>query len=112
MNRTALTALCLWLGVSSSAFAHDVDMKTKTRELGLSVGNAYVRAAAADKVAFKADSEAIYDRILHDLGPSLAYVYAVSAGFGASLDVDGLDCAKLAKHWSGTKTKFELEGTK
>ena len=112
MNRTVLAALCLGLGVSTSAFAHNVDMKTKTREFGLSVGNAYVCTDAVGKVAFKVESEAIYDRILHDLGPSLAYVYAVSVGFGASLNASELECAMLAEHWSELKGKFELEGAK
>lgn len=112
MNRTTLAALCLGLGVSTQAFAHEVDMEKKTREFGLSVGNAYVCAAANEKAAFKADSEAIFDRILHDLGPHLAYVYAVSTGFGASLDASKLDCAKLAAHWADMKGKFEPGDTK
>ena len=112
MNRTILVALCLGLCVSTSALAHDEDVIKKSRELGLSVGNAYSCADAEDKAAFKADSEAIYALILHDLGPSYAYVYAVSVGYGASLDVSELDCVKLAEQWSGNRSKFGLEGTK
>jgi hypothetical protein len=84
MNRSVLVALCLGLGVSTSASAYDTDMIKKGRELGLSVGNAYVCADADAKAALKADSEAVYAQILHDLGPSYAYVYAVSVGFGAA----------------------------
>ena len=117
MNRTVIVALCLGLGVSTSALASDVDTIDKdvikqSRSLGLSVGNAYACADADDKAAFKADSEAIYALILHDIGPSYAYVYAVSVGFGASPDVSDLDCVKLAEQWSGNRSKFGLEGTK
>ena len=42
MKRIPLVAFILGLGVSMSAFAHDVDMAQKVREFGVSVGNAYV----------------------------------------------------------------------
>ena len=112
MNRSVLIALCLGLGVSTSAFAHDADVIQKGRELGLSVGNAYACADADGKTALKEDSEAVYALILHDLGPSYAYVYAVSVGFGASLDVSELDCVELAKQWGENRSKFSLEGAK
>jgi hypothetical protein len=116
MDRALLVTLCLAfflaLSVSTPAIAHDEDMVKKGRELGLAVGNAYACAGADEKAAFKADSEAIYALILHDLGPSYAYLYAVSVGFGASLPVSELDCEMLAEQWSGTRKTFELEGAK
>jgi hypothetical protein len=112
MKRTILVVLGLGLSISTSALAHDETMVEKSRELGLAVGNTYVCAGADAKAAFKADSEAIYAKILHDLGPSYAYLYAVSVGFGASIPVGELDCKMLGEQWSGTKKTFELEGAK
>jgi len=109
MNRLLLLALCLGLGFTPAAFSHDVDMKEKIKEFGRSVGNAYVCASKEDKEHFKEDSEFIYAKALHELGPRAAYLYAVSVGFGASVDRSKVDCAKLAKHWTDMKVKLALE---
>jgi hypothetical protein len=109
MNRIILVALCVGLGVSTPVFAHEVDMNEKVKEFGRSVGNAYVCASKEDKAAFKEESELIYAMTLHELGPRAAYLYAVSVGFGASVNAGKVDCAKLAKHWTDMKVKLAME---
>jgi hypothetical protein len=112
MKRTILAALCLGLGVSSSAFGHDDGMKQKIKDFGRSVGHAYVCASSEDKAGFKADSEHVYAMTLEELGPGPAYVFAVSVGVGASMPASKLDCAKHAKDWTDMKGKLGLAEVK
>ena len=112
MNRTVLAALMLSFCVSMPAFGHVVDMAQKVRAFGISAGNAYVCVAAEDKATFKAESEFIYAMTLDELGPELAYIYAVSVGFGAAVDGGKLDCKKLATHWTDMKVEFGMEAKK
>ena len=49
---------------------------------------------------------------LEELGPELAYIYAVGVGFGAAVEAGKLDCPKLATHWTDMKVKFGMEAKK
>jgi hypothetical protein len=105
---TALVAICLSLPASAQE-AHD-EMQRKTRELGLSVGNAYVCMAEGERAGFETDWKLIYDMILMDAGSNLAFVFATSSGYGASLPLDRLDCDALAESWAATRADFGLAG--
>ena len=108
MTRILIAALFFGLGLSTSAFGHDVDMKEKMKSLGRSVGHVYACASDQDKTALKAQSAHVYSMTLHDLGPDSAYAYAVSVGIGASADVGKLDCAKEVMDWNKMKGKLGM----
>jgi hypothetical protein len=48
--------------------------------------------------------------ILMDAGSNLAFVFATSSGYGASLPLDRLDCDALAESWAATRADFGLAG--
>ena len=98
--------------LAHTAVAQDVadEMQRKTRELGLSVGNAYVCQREAERAAFRADWKLIHDMILMDAGSNLAFVFATSSGYGASLPRAELDCEALAESWAATRADFGLAG--
>lgn len=102
----ALAALSLALPAAATA-AED-EMQRKTRELGLSVGNAHVCLEEGERPAFESDWKLIYHMILMDAGSSLAFVFATASGYGASLPKADLDCAALAEGWETTRADFGL----
>jgi len=104
----ALAAVCLALPAAAQE-AED-EMQRKTRELGLSVGNAYVCVGESERAAFETDWKMMYDMIVMDAGSSLAFVFATSSGYGASLPKEDLDCAALAEGWEQTRADFGLAG--
>ncbi len=86
------------------------EMQQKTRELGLSVGNAYVCQPEDARAAFESEWMLMYDMILMDAGSRLAFVFATASGYGASLPKEELDCAALAESWAATRGDFGLAG--
>lgn len=104
----ALAAACLALPAAAQEEADE--MQRKTRALGLSVGNAHVCLDSEARAAFEADWKLIYDMILMDAGSNLAFVFATSSGYGASLPMDRLDCDALAESWAATRADFGLDG--
>lgn len=104
----ALAAICLCLPAEAQEASDD--MQRKTRELGLSVGNAYACTGEEARAAFETDWKMMYDMILMDAGSNLAFVFATSSGYGASLAKDRLDCAALAESWATIRADFGLAG--
>jgi hypothetical protein len=102
----ALAALCLAL--PATAQETEDEMQRKTRELGLSVGNAYVCIDEGERAAFETDWKMMYDMIVMDAGSDLAFVFATSSGYGASLPKAELDCTALAEGWEQTRADFGL----
>ncbi|MEO0823371.1 MAG: hypothetical protein AAF074_23510 [Pseudomonadota bacterium] len=86
----------------------DAALRDQTRSLGLSVGNHYACVEGPARDALQEDTLVIFDLILKDVGSDLAFIYAASAGYGASLPAGELDCEKLAESWSKIKTHFGL----
>jgi len=102
----AVAAICLSLPAGAQQASDE--MQRKTRELGLSVGNAYVCTGKEARPAFEADWKLMFDMILMDAGSNLAFVFATASGYGASLAKDNLDCTKLAESWATIRSDFGL----
>jgi hypothetical protein len=92
--------------------AHDDDLVSKARQLGIAVGKTYVCAPADNRPNARADFEDMFDRILHVEGHQVAFVFAVGIGYGAASDQAGLDCAKLTEHVNAVKAEMGLGGAK
>ena len=82
------------------------EMQDKTRELGLSVGNVFVCLEGSERAAFQQDWQMMFDMILKDVGSDLAFVFATTSGYGASLPRGELDCAALEESLARTRDAF------
>jgi hypothetical protein len=112
MRQNLLTALCFSAVFTTSAIAHEVDLKGKARELGISVGHSYICTPEDKRALARADSEAIFDMILFEINHEHAYTYAVAVGYGAGMDKKDIDCDKTAASVAEVKSKMGLGGTK
>jgi len=103
-------AAALYLGAAFAmpATADTVKLKEDARELGISVGQAYVCTPDDQKAMARADSEAIYDTILFGIDHEHAYIYAVAVGYGAATQKSDIDCKQIAARLSGVRSKMGL----
>jgi len=92
--------------------AHDEEIISKARQLGIAVGKTYVCAPLEKRPAARIDFEDMFDLILAKDGHEVAFVFAVGIGYGAASDQTGLDCAKLTEHVNSVKTRMGLEELK
>lgn len=106
-------AAALWLGavLVMPVTADTVKLKEDARELGISVGQAYVCTPDDKKAMARGDSEAIYDTILFGIDHEHAYIYAVAVGYGAATKKSDIDCKKIAARLSGVRSKMGLGET-
>ena len=103
-----ILAACFGAVLATSALAHDDDIVSKARQLGIAVGKTYVCAPAENHNNDRADFEEMFDMILDVDGHEVAFVFAVGIGYGAASDQTGLDCAKLTKHVAEVKAEMGL----
>jgi hypothetical protein len=108
MIRILTTSICFGAVLATSAAAHDDDVVSKARQLGIATGKTYVCAPAEARPDARADFEEMFDRILHVDGHEVAFVFAVGIGYGAASDQTGLDCAKLTEHVNTVKAEMGL----
>jgi hypothetical protein len=112
MIRTLASSLCFGAVLTTSAMAHDDDLVSKARQLGIATGQTYVCGPAENRANARADFEDMFDRILRVDGHEVAFVFAVGIGYGAASDQAGLDCAKLTEHVNAVKAEMGLGGAK
>ncbi len=104
----ALVALLAALPMVAAAQEDRQEMNDQTRELGLSIGNVFVCLEGDERAALQQDWQMMFDMILKDVGSDLAFVFATSSGFGASLPREELDCAALEESLARTRDDFGL----
>jgi hypothetical protein len=111
MYKRYLVTLCAGAFLASAASAHEVNLKTEARELGIAVGQDYTCTAEDGREIARADSEEMFDSILFDIDREHAYIYAVGVGFGAASDAADVDCEGISANLKNVKAKFGLGGT-
>ena len=108
MIRTLALSFCFYAVLMTSALAHDDDLVSKVRQLGIAVGKTYICAPAENRDNARADFEEMFDMILDVDGHELAFVFAVGIGYGAASDQTETDCAKLNEHVNAVKAEMGL----
>ncbi|MEM6421175.1 MAG: hypothetical protein AAF698_01205 [Pseudomonadota bacterium] len=113
MTRYAAIAAAILVAGSAAAQSEGAafeEMRDKTRDLGIAMGNIY---ACADEDAARAqmrdDANFIFDLLLKDAGSDMAFVFAVNAGAGTAASADTLDCAALKETHSQILEEFGIE---
>ena len=112
MIRNLATSFFVSVVLTTSAMAHDDNLVSKVRHLGIAVGKTYICAPVENRANARADFEEMFDMILDVDGHEIAFVFAVGIGYGAASDQTGLDCAKLTEHVNAVKTEMGLRGVK
>ena len=114
MKKAVLWGMCLGALGASGALAqhagHGIDLRHGARELGVMVGAAYVCTPDDRKPAARGESETMFDMILAEAGHEVAYLFAVSVGYGAGTGVEDGNCDAILDYVSGVKTRMFLGG--
>ena len=74
MIRTLALSFCFYAVLMTSALAHDDDLVSKVRQLGIAVGKTYICAPLENRDNARADFEEMFDMILDVDGHELAFV--------------------------------------
>ena len=114
MKSAMILALCL--GTASAAQAqgsgHGIDLGQGARELGLMVGAAYVCTPDERKPAARNEAESMFDMILYETGHEVAYLFAVSMGYGAGIEAEDIKCDAVLDYVGGIKQDMFTGGRK
>ncbi|MEL6264877.1 MAG: hypothetical protein AAFR52_04380 [Pseudomonadota bacterium] len=86
-------------------------MRASTQSLGLSIGHHYACVGDAEaREILRIETLYMFDMILKDVGSDIAFTFATSAGYGASLPVEKLDCPALADAYAAVLADFGMTG--